>query len=79
MYGFQFNTIGVSDGMSMGTRGMTYSLPSREIIADSIESAAWTRNGQRRVSGEENLAIHFVDVVTLCHFSQSQGHGSPVL
>eukprot|EP00434_Breviolum_minutum_P005468 symbB.v1.2.004819.t1/scaffold279.1/size242841/4 len=38
LYGFQFNTIGVSDGMSMGTKGMMYSLPSREIIADSIES-----------------------------------------
>eukprot|EP00439_Symbiodinium_sp_Y106_P038681 s2214_g4.t1 len=38
MYGFQFNTIGVSDGMSMGTKGMMYSLPSRDIIADSIES-----------------------------------------
>merc|ERR1719343_724303 len=38
LYGFQFNTVGVSDGMSMGTTGMTYSLPSREIIADSIES-----------------------------------------
>lgn len=38
LYGFQFNTVGVSDGMSMGTKGMTYSLPSREIIADSIES-----------------------------------------
>ncbi|WP_247004015.1 dihydroxy-acid dehydratase [Candidatus Karelsulcia muelleri] len=38
MIGFQFNTIGVSDGMTMGTEGMKYSLPSREIIADSIES-----------------------------------------
>mmetsp|Transcript_93166 Transcript_93166/g.207238 ORF Transcript_93166/g.207238 Transcript_93166/m.207238 type:complete len:569 (-) Transcript_93166:80-1786(-) len=38
LYGFQFNTVGVSDGMSMGTKGMTYSLPSREIIADSIET-----------------------------------------
>mmetsp|Transcript_67305 Transcript_67305/g.197594 ORF Transcript_67305/g.197594 Transcript_67305/m.197594 type:complete len:569 (+) Transcript_67305:74-1780(+) len=38
MYGFQFNTVGVSDGLSMGTKGMTYSLPSREIIADSIET-----------------------------------------
>lgn len=35
---FQFSTIGVSDGISMGTPGMRYSLPSREIIADSIES-----------------------------------------
>lgn len=34
---FQFSTIGVSDGMSMGTLGMKYSLPSRELIADSIE------------------------------------------
>lgn len=38
MYGLQFNTVGVSDGMSMGTKGMMYSLPSREIIADSIET-----------------------------------------
>lgn len=35
---FRFNTIGVSDGISMGTRGMLYSLPSREIIADSYET-----------------------------------------
>ncbi len=35
-----FNTIGVSDGISMGTDGMKYSLPSREIIADSIETVA---------------------------------------
>jgi dihydroxy-acid dehydratase len=36
--GMVFNTIGISDGISMGTSGMRYSLPSREIIADSIES-----------------------------------------
>ncbi len=34
----QFNTIGVSDGISMGTDGMSYSLQSRDIIADSIET-----------------------------------------
>ena len=34
----QFNTIGISDGISMGTNGMKYSLPSRDLIADSIES-----------------------------------------
>lgn len=34
----RFNTIGVSDGISMGTRGMSYSLPSRELIADSVET-----------------------------------------
>ncbi|MCF6351977.1 MAG: dihydroxy-acid dehydratase [Cyclobacteriaceae bacterium] len=36
--GLIFHTIGVSDGMSMGTYGMRYSLPSRDIIADSIET-----------------------------------------
>ncbi|GJM25834.1 MAG: dihydroxy-acid dehydratase [Phycisphaerae bacterium] len=37
--GMRFNTIGVSDGISMGTDGMSYSLQSREIIADSIETS----------------------------------------
>lgn len=40
----RFNTVGVSDGISMGTAGMSYSLPSRDLIADSIEtvvSAQW--------------------------------------
>ncbi len=44
LVGLVFNTIGVSDGISMGTHGMRYSLPSRDIIADSIEtvmSAQW--------------------------------------
>lgn len=38
MVGLIFNTIGVSDGISMGTSGMRYSLPSRDIIADSMET-----------------------------------------
>jgi dihydroxy-acid dehydratase len=38
LVGLVFNTIGVSDGISMGSDGMRYSLPSREIIADSIET-----------------------------------------
>ncbi len=44
LVGLMFNAIGVSDGISMGTEGMNYSLQSREIIADSIEtvmSAHW--------------------------------------
>lgn len=44
LVGLIFHTIGVSDGISMGTDGMRYSLPSRDIIADSIEtvvSAQW--------------------------------------
>jgi len=38
LIGLRFNTIGVSDGLSMGTEGMSYSLPSRDLIADSIET-----------------------------------------
>lgn len=38
--GYQFGAVGVSDGISMGTDGMHYSLPSRDLIADSVESAA---------------------------------------
>ena len=37
---FEFNTIGICDGIAMGHEGMKYSLPSREIIADSVESMA---------------------------------------
>ncbi len=38
LYGLIFHTIGVSDGITNGTTGMMYSLPSRELIADSIET-----------------------------------------
>ena len=38
LFGLVFNTIGVSDGISMGTPGMRFSLPSRDIIADSVET-----------------------------------------
>lgn len=38
MVGLRFNTIGVSDAISMGTDGMSYSLQSRDLIADSIET-----------------------------------------
>jgi dihydroxy-acid dehydratase len=44
LIGLMFNTIGVSDGISMGTEGMSFSLQSRDLIADSIEtvmSAQW--------------------------------------
>jgi dihydroxy-acid dehydratase len=40
LMGLIFHTIGVSDGISMGTDGMRFSLPSRDIIADSIETVA---------------------------------------
>ena len=42
--GMRFNTVGVSDGMSMGTEGMSFSLQSRDLIADSIETV--TPRGQ---------------------------------
>ena len=38
LIGYQFNTIGVSDAISMGTKGMRYSLQSRDLIADSVET-----------------------------------------
>ena len=38
LIGYQFNTVGVSDAISMGTKGMRYSLQSRDLIADSIET-----------------------------------------
>jgi dihydroxy-acid dehydratase len=41
--GFRFNTVGVSDGISMGTSGMRFSLQSRDLIADSMET---TMSGQ---------------------------------
>ena len=44
LVGLRFNTVGVSDGISMGTEGMSFSLQSRDLIADSIEtimSAQW--------------------------------------
>ncbi|KAG6377160.1 dihydroxy-acid dehydratase [Boletus reticuloceps] len=40
MIGYQFGTVGVSDGISNGTAGMNYSLQSRDLIADQVETAA---------------------------------------
>jgi len=42
--GMIFNTITISDGISMGTSGMSYSLPSRDVIADSIETVVGGEN-----------------------------------
>lgn len=38
LVGLQYNTIGISDAITMGSQGMRFSLPSRDLIADSIES-----------------------------------------
>lgn len=40
MIGYQFGTVGVSDGISNGTAAMNYSLQSRDLIADQVETAA---------------------------------------
>ncbi len=58
LIGLIFNTIGVSDGISMGTSGMRYSLPSRDIIADSIEtvvSAQWYDGVATVVGCDKNM------------------------
>ncbi len=44
LVGLVFNSIGVSDGISMGTYGMRYSLPSRDVIADSMETVVQAMN-----------------------------------
>lgn len=46
----QFNTIGVSDGISMGTKGMRYSLQSREVIADSFETIMMAQHYDANIS-----------------------------
>ncbi|KAJ7595233.1 dihydroxy-acid/6-phosphogluconate dehydratase [Mycena floridula] len=50
LVGLIFNTIGVSDALPMGTDGMRYSLPSREIIADSIESVVMAQHYDANIS-----------------------------
>lgn len=60
MVGFRFNTIGVSDAISMGTRGMCYSLQSRDLIADSIETvmAAQWYDGNISIPGcDKNVSL----------------------
>ena len=52
LVGMRFNTIGVSDGISMGTTGMRYSLPSRDVIADSIETVCGAQWYDVYMSGE---------------------------
>ncbi len=58
MVGFVFHSIGVSDGISMGTQGMKFSLPSRDIIADSIEvvmQAQWYDANISLVGCDKNM------------------------
>ena len=58
MVGLMFHTIGVSDGISMGTEGMNYSLQSRDLIADSIETvtrAMWYDGNISVVGCDKNM------------------------
>jgi len=48
--GLLFNTIGVSDAITMGTAGMRYSLPSRDLIADSIEAVTMAQHYDGNIS-----------------------------
>lgn len=50
MIGFLFSTVGVSDGMTMGSDGMRYSLPSRDLIADSIETVVMAQHYDGNIS-----------------------------
>ena len=52
-----FNTISVSDGISMGTPGMRYSLVSREIIADSIEAVTLPNRPHVRAASTADLLL----------------------
>jgi dihydroxy-acid dehydratase len=47
---WKFNSVGVSDGITMGTEGMRYSLPSRDLIADSFETITDAHNYDSLVS-----------------------------
>ncbi|KAA8913426.1 hypothetical protein FN846DRAFT_1018835, partial [Sphaerosporella brunnea] len=50
MIGWQFNTIGVSDAITMGNQGMRFSLQSRDIIADSIETTTCAQHHDANIS-----------------------------
>lgn len=75
MIPFRFNTIGVSDAISMGTRGMCYSLQSRDLIADSIETvmAAQWYDANISIPGcDKNVRFFiyfgFCCIALLCNF-----------
>lgn len=68
LVGLIFNTIGVSDGISMGTEGMRYSLPSRDLIADSIETvvgAQWYDGVVAVVGCDKNMPGALMALVRL--------------
>lgn len=70
MVGYRFNTIGVSDGISMGTDGMSFSLQSRDLIADSIETVM---SAQVRVLQGQNRVKTAVAAAATAAGGQSSG------
>ena len=68
LVGLIFNTIGVSDGISMGTPGMRFSLPSRDVIADSVETVvqAMSYDGVVTVVGcDKNMPVALMAMLRL--------------
>src|SRR5438046_849741 len=55
LVGMRFNTIGVSDGISMGPEGMCYALPSRDLIADPIETLGMSLPCSSAIPAEDPL------------------------
>ena len=60
--GLRFNTVGVSDGISMGTEGMSFSLQSRDLIADSIDVAMLDAGPRLRVVSTMAVGYDNIDV-----------------
>ena len=57
---FEFNTIAVCDGLAMGHEGMRYSLPSRELIADSVEIMIQAHRGAAFRSCDSTLSLFWL-------------------
>ena len=55
---FVFNTIGVDDGIAMGHGGMKYSLPSRELIADTVERPLFYQDRELPVGVSVGIAVY---------------------
>lgn len=70
MIGFIHSTVGVSDGMTQGNAGMSYSLPSRDLIADSIEliNTAQSYDANIQIPGMIVLASSFHSLRLLSFF-----------
>lgn len=71
MVAYRFNTIGVSDGMSMGTTGMCYSLQSRDLIADSVETVMGAQWCAPVSGGTGSLSVSLSIIIVRGHRSNA--------